>query len=225
MRAAVSPFLTCVIVWCIAIDSIIAANAETKTAPGFLDLPPELRNRIYHLVLVKDVPVLQQTTVERAGERRVLGILGVNRQIGDEAFGIYYGLNTFRFYCICDCVFASDISIFLRSIGEKGLAHVKTIQFEQSKEAKCMTDFDYCEYCDDTWLVGVTIARRTAEMLHGFECWAAPNDNIARPLNLVQETISAALCDLGIEREEKAPTDFLNFLERAFGDDAFCEEI
>lgn len=75
----------------------------------FLSLSPELRNRIYDLILRFDGPVspspLEPTSASKAcrafGSGRtasVLSLLAVNRQIHDEAVGIFYHCNAFVFH-------------------------------------------------------------------------------------------------------------------------------
>ena len=77
----------------------------------FLSLPPEIRNRIYNNLLEIDGPVHPSTKppssipkpqispkVQKPATGSVLNILAVNRQIHDEAVGIFYNSNAFEFY-------------------------------------------------------------------------------------------------------------------------------
>lgn len=178
-----------------------AETAKTKGQPrGFLDLPAELRNRIYHLSLIKDGPVLQQTAPQKAEERAALAILRVNRQIRSEAFGIYYGLNRFHF---CDKFdHERDIDAFLLSIGQQGLAYVQSIEFEEDEGGTCTSDEDACNCCDG-WLVEMRLDRRAEKSLQGFWC---TSDSISygevhKMIAVVQGGISATLSGLGISRE------------------------
>jgi hypothetical protein len=61
---------------------------------GFFDLPAELRNNIYHMVLIhgssKRVEVHSSGIEEPA-------ILLISKQIRNEAVGIYYGQKEFHF--------------------------------------------------------------------------------------------------------------------------------
>ena len=66
----------------------------------FLDLPPEIRNRVYRMHLVADSDIIispSRTTPHHDPEVVCLGLLLVNRQICNEARGIYYAENTFAF--------------------------------------------------------------------------------------------------------------------------------
>lgn len=64
----------------------------------FFDLPAELRNPIYELLVVEDGPIripyhANRTTVDRPSEP---ALLAVNRQIRIESRGVFYGVNIFR---------------------------------------------------------------------------------------------------------------------------------
>jgi len=61
-----------------------------------LELPPELRNRIYSDVLVQATTVHVTTTTAKPNWN-VPSLLHTCRQIRSEASGIYYSSNTFRF--------------------------------------------------------------------------------------------------------------------------------
>ncbi|KAI9719592.1 MAG: hypothetical protein M1812_003363 [Candelaria pacifica] len=72
----------------------LTESSLTKDRPHFLQLPGELRNRIYRLLLTsKEV----KRTVKNGAPiyEFTPSILGVNRQIHDEALGILYFENTF----------------------------------------------------------------------------------------------------------------------------------
>ena len=104
-----------------------------STAFRFLDLLPELRNRIYRLCLVKDEPIYLQSYTDRADERTVLALLEVSKQVRNEGFGIYHESNSFRFRdgthgWIEDGM--SSVGTFVRSVSRRGLLYVKTITFE-----------------------------------------------------------------------------------------------
>lgn len=60
----------------------------------FLALPGEIRNRIYRLTVVTARPFAVQLQWNRP---RDAALLRVNKQIFDEASGIFYAENTFRF--------------------------------------------------------------------------------------------------------------------------------
>ena len=65
---------------------------------GLLELPAELRNRIYHFVLVRDSAIAPQTRRHRKEERQAIALLGVCRQVREESHPIYYMKSSFRFY-------------------------------------------------------------------------------------------------------------------------------
>jgi hypothetical protein len=89
-----------------------------------LQLPSELRNKIYSLVLVHPtairIPFGQSESSKRA-------LLRANHQVHDEAVGIYYGNNAF----IADCgvwFLNADLICWLRSLGWKKRLLLKDIR-------------------------------------------------------------------------------------------------
>lgn len=64
----------------------------------FTKLPAELRNRIYHNVLVRGEPIRLQVNGDYEEERAVLGLLSTSRQILEEARDIYYSQNYLRLW-------------------------------------------------------------------------------------------------------------------------------
>lgn len=73
------------------IPSIMAAPQGKPTS--FFDLPPELRNTIYHLAL----PANQRIIISRktCPKASTYGLLSIGGPIQDEANAIYFGSNTF----------------------------------------------------------------------------------------------------------------------------------
>ena len=76
----------------------------------FLDLPPELRNRVYRMRLIADCAISIDAATpiapgaayhvydpEAEHQEEVLPLLSINRQIRHEARAIYYTENTFSF--------------------------------------------------------------------------------------------------------------------------------
>lgn len=65
----------------------------------FLDLPPEIRNHIYDIALVKDHPIsITSIRNRRKNEPPSTDfgrLLRVNKQINSEAKTVFYSLNTF----------------------------------------------------------------------------------------------------------------------------------
>ena len=66
-----------------------------KKALGFLDLPGGIRNKIYRLLLLSDNASKEEPYKHRRATRYELslGLLGVNRQIWEEVYGILYRKN------------------------------------------------------------------------------------------------------------------------------------
>ena len=68
-------------------------NGKGRSSLTFLDLPGEIRNQIYHYVLVSD----RSYAVQLQFNPLDTAILRLNRQIFAEASGIFYHENCFRF--------------------------------------------------------------------------------------------------------------------------------
>ena len=76
-------------------SALIEQSARQSIRPcTFLALPGEIRNRIYQFALVTARPFAVQLQWSRPLDT---ALLRVNRQILDEASGIFYAENTFRF--------------------------------------------------------------------------------------------------------------------------------
>ena len=76
-------------------EAVELADSDTPTLPScrLLELPAELRNRIYELALAKSIvlPIWWNT--------RILAPLTIlNHQIRRESLPIHYGINRFRIY-------------------------------------------------------------------------------------------------------------------------------
>ena len=67
---------------------------KVQPTSQFLDLPREIRDHIYILMFLSDVPVYPSK--DRAGISEYLGVLRTNRQIYSEAVEILYSQNTFQ---------------------------------------------------------------------------------------------------------------------------------
>ena len=100
----------------------------------FLQLPAEIRNRIYDLLL--RVPGQLHPSTDRPSSmaknvknRRstppplesALSLLAVNKQINDEAVGIFYHRNAFEFY------FPTQLHAFILSLGPQRLSFLRDI--------------------------------------------------------------------------------------------------
>lgn len=126
---------------------ILTAEQRPKITSHFpfQRLPPEIRNTIYHLHLVQAVDFTRlrkwdDRLVARAQkavryklhdpnyvpplfEYTALSILGASCQLQNEALGIFYHHNTFRFKGV------TGMRDFLRSIGPRRRAFVRDIRF------------------------------------------------------------------------------------------------
>ena len=102
---------------------------------GFLDLPPELRNRIYELVLIHPYQIRIKDG-QTPGKRRAL--LGVCQQIYEEAGPIYYGANVFTYECMESRLTRSDLAStknlisWLQRIGCRHRSLVKEVYVHMS---------------------------------------------------------------------------------------------
>ncbi|KAK4990706.1 hypothetical protein LTR66_006747, partial [Elasticomyces elasticus] len=102
----------------------------------FLDLPAELRNLIYELVLISDQPI----TTNFAGSRRDHGssaaaeyslmpppLAAVNKQIREEALPIHYGMNVFEFRNSWSGLYAEPVGKTLKTIGPEGCSMLRYV--------------------------------------------------------------------------------------------------
>ena len=79
---------------------------SSSTPPTFLSIPPEIRNKIYYILLTGDTSILisslgqtfwsDMTKTSNKLPAYFTSILYVNKQINGEAKTIFYALNTFR---------------------------------------------------------------------------------------------------------------------------------
>lgn len=113
-------------------------SIRPKGAFDFLSLPPEIRNRIYGLLLVFEGPIHPSTqspsSVAKGRSRcpcpnSALLILAVNRQIHDEAYGIFYDVNKFEFY------YPIQVQAFVYGIGMNRARQVRdlTVHYHDQK--------------------------------------------------------------------------------------------
>ncbi|KAK5116871.1 hypothetical protein LTR85_009131 [Meristemomyces frigidus] len=93
----------------------------------FLSLSPELRNRIYDLLLCipgRFQPSSKPSTSTAEKNKplhSLLSILGVNKQVHDEAVGIFYHYNSFDFH------YSLHLHGFLLSLGQQRQAFIRDI--------------------------------------------------------------------------------------------------
>ncbi|KAI9878293.1 MAG: hypothetical protein M1830_001350 [Pleopsidium flavum] len=112
----------------------------TIMGKGFASLPPELRNRVYRLLLVRNKPV--QFQVKRNNSRTAV-FLRTSRQIYQEGRSILYGENQFVFSRVSDRTGAwfvpsrkeigyTDMERFFRAIGPYNTSMLKNITINLS---------------------------------------------------------------------------------------------
>ena len=102
-------------------------DTNTSNQTGFLDLPAELRNRIYELALSPKFVIDPNWLWEDFSEIHELGLPGVLQvcqQIRAEAMGIWLGDTTFVFQG------RHSISKLLHIIGEKNASQLKRVQLD-----------------------------------------------------------------------------------------------
>ena len=72
-------------------------EVQSASRITFTTLPPEIRNMIYHLLLARDSYIRICSPRRKSNKRKLtsVGILGVNKQIHDEASAVFYSSNAF----------------------------------------------------------------------------------------------------------------------------------
>ena len=98
----------------------------------FLQLPPEIRNRIYHLVFVKPGYIGSEGTLTKAfyhdaAEWRNLAFARSCRQVYNESADIFYARNGFEFFYI------RPFLEFIEAIGNKRRKLLTKIRFHHTK--------------------------------------------------------------------------------------------
>ncbi|KAH6723702.1 hypothetical protein BKA61DRAFT_586950 [Leptodontidium sp. MPI-SDFR-AT-0119] len=129
-------------------------------APTFLDLPRELRDRIYYHALVSPDPItvcsmeydwmttlkdgkislVETVTLDTSNPTNMpptLAMLSCNRQLATEAAVVFYGFNTFRFtgYETWQPMYE-----WLRMIGDKARAHLRNLMVEVQRPKGLIQD-------------------------------------------------------------------------------------
>ncbi|KAF7198520.1 hypothetical protein HII31_00259 [Pseudocercospora fuligena] len=93
-----------------------------------LDLPPELRNRIYEYVVVEENILIPSICHHRERTYAVQpAITKVNRQIRDESLSVFYGCNKFEVHVHrCDFDFFSE---WMNTVGVSNRQRLRNIKF------------------------------------------------------------------------------------------------
>lgn len=118
-----------------------ASRLEDDMFP-FMSLPAELRTRIYNIVLSVSGPIHPSTDrpsstpkktknkiITTSAPQSALSLLAVNRQINDEAFGIFYHCNSFEFF------FPTQLHAFILSLTPDRLVNLRdvTVYYHNAK--------------------------------------------------------------------------------------------
>lgn len=104
-----------------AIDGIVDSNMQNQTDCRLLDLPQEIRDHIYHLVLVADNAILDQSP--KLSQGLTPDLLATCNQIHKEAEPILYSKNIIAFKHPSDC------SVFLRGRHQGMIRDVCHVEF------------------------------------------------------------------------------------------------
>ncbi|KAK8209167.1 hypothetical protein M8818_003862 [Zalaria obscura] len=104
------------------------AASQSRTGTTFLDLPPEVRNRISKSVLVQDHIISPQ--VRRDGTKRlqIPALCQINKQLRAETLPIFYGANRFFVFKYG----GSPVAALLRLIGEENVPMLRRLCFKIS---------------------------------------------------------------------------------------------
>jgi len=135
-----------------AITPTIEDPTPLQSTFRFLDLPPELRNKVYALVLSSPGPIVpsQRPPISsyvdgkpsedpNLAPHSTLALLQANKQINDEAVGIYYRSNAFVFF------YPIHSMQFLETIGLKRRSFITniTLWYKQAYKQGNMSFFDF----------------------------------------------------------------------------------
>lgn len=107
-----------------------APNPDSQNS--LLSLPPELRNEIYSLALVKDTPITVSTSLPYLKEP---ALLAVNQQMRSETLPIWYSENTFQING------SSPAVKLLRSLSAEKLRLLKALRINTGESMR----MDYAE--------------------------------------------------------------------------------
>ena len=135
-----------------------------------LDLPPELRNRIYCLVLVKGSEISIQTKIKQIEESEACALLRTCRQVYREAVSTYYSFNIFKLYHTSN--FFPQLRGWFQSIGEENLRQIQFMRLQGSihRVEDCAShchvhvNFDFREPSADVWYTTACCGRYVLTM-------------------------------------------------------------
>ncbi|KAI1741212.1 hypothetical protein F4680DRAFT_447121 [Xylaria scruposa] len=99
---------------------------DTAERPlGFLHLPSELRNEIYHLVLLNEDPITPFRPYDLQQQQLTPGLLRANKAVHREASSLFYGMNCFDLESPLERVL-----YFLEQIGSDNAGYIRRIVIE-----------------------------------------------------------------------------------------------
>jgi len=132
---------------------------------SFLNLPPELRNRIYSFALVQSAPI-KPNVQSLAGEHEnsgkpytpetVLSVARTCKQIHNEAIAVYYADNTFEF----DDTYA--LYVFLHIIGADRRSRIERIRFTYQGMSATQA-FELLSGCPQLHHLTIIVSRETTK--------------------------------------------------------------
>ena len=106
-------------------DSHTRLQTSTPKPKKFLELPPEIRNKIYGFSLLYETPITGITSVP------AIGLLRTCKQIHEEASSILYGENCFTFTAL---------------VGFKGFAEIRLVDYPDTRKTAVWPAKSYHQY-------------------------------------------------------------------------------
>ena len=184
-------------------DAVTTSRLESKHT-GFLDLPAEIRNRIYSFSLINGEPIRGNAGF-LAPENDALQLLRSNRQVYREAREIYYAENAFYFHAFGGG-FQPGLTGFLVSLSHmQPEPDVKSILIRVKKISTCHKprgrNIPPCLKCDGLLDFRIDFATLTAVPVLGADC-CGRKDSIAIAARNLQALIAASWVGIRASREE-----------------------
>lgn len=110
-------------------STAVELDAQKSNTTSFLTLPPEIRNRIYHHLVVKPDGIGFMTTstkdfLRKAAQWRNLAFAKTCRTVHAECSAVFYGKNVFRFSS------NKEMCTFLKGIGNLGRQSIKRVRYD-----------------------------------------------------------------------------------------------
>ena len=179
---------------------------------SFLDLPAEIRNRIYNFSLINGEPIRGNAGF-LAPENDALQLLRTNRQIYREAREIYYAENTFYFHAFGGG-FQPGLTGFLVSLSYmQPEPDVKAISIRAKKISTCHKPRGHniapCVKCDGLLDFRIDFESLTVVPVLGADC-CGRQDSIAIAARNLQTLIAAQR--VGIRASQEEHTTFVRNL-------------